>query len=122
MDFTNYKPALECYPEDDIDMDDRMDVEDLAFQYGEISKLVDIDTVLISDFGSATCITKRQSERLDKSICDHWVITVIEIMDRVPPHYFIKNKMEVIVIVLSEPSSTCTYSNPTLYTRGPMVA
>jgi hypothetical protein len=49
MDFTNYKPALEYYPEDDIDMNDRMDVEDLAFQYGEISKLVDIGTVPICE-------------------------------------------------------------------------
>ncbi|KAI9351014.1 kinase-like domain-containing protein [Pilaira anomala] len=45
-------------------------------------------------------------------------ITVIEMMDRVPPHYLIKDEMELFSTILSEPSPTFTYSYPTMYMRG----
>jgi serine/threonine protein kinase len=45
-------------------------------------------------------------------------ITIIEMMDRVPPHYRIKDEYELFETVLSEPSPTFTYSYPTMYMRG----
>jgi serine/threonine protein kinase len=45
-------------------------------------------------------------------------ITIIEMMDRVPPHYLIKDEMELFSLVLHEPSPTFTYSYPTMYMRG----
>lgn len=45
-------------------------------------------------------------------------ITVIEMMDRVPPHYMIKDEIELFATILSEPSPTFTYSYPTMYMRG----
>lgn len=45
-------------------------------------------------------------------------ITVIEMMDRVPPHYLIKDEIELFASILSEPSPTFTYSYPTMYMRG----
>ncbi|KAI8989435.1 kinase-like domain-containing protein [Pilobolus umbonatus] len=45
-------------------------------------------------------------------------ITIIEMMDRVPPHYLIKDEMELFSTILSEPNPTFTYSYPTMYMRG----
>jgi serine/threonine protein kinase len=45
-------------------------------------------------------------------------ITLIEMMDRVPPHYLIKDEGELFAAILSEPSPTFTYSCPTMYMRG----
>ncbi|RUS26716.1 hypothetical protein BC938DRAFT_484218 [Jimgerdemannia flammicorona] len=45
-------------------------------------------------------------------------ITIIEMMDRVPPHYLIKDEEELFTVILSEPSPTFTYSYPTMYMRG----
>ena len=45
-------------------------------------------------------------------------ITVIEMMDRVPPHYLLKDEIELFAAILSEPSPTFTYSYPTMYMRG----
>jgi len=45
-------------------------------------------------------------------------ITIIEMMDRVPPHYRIKDEYELFETVLTEPSPTFTYSYPSMYMRG----
>ncbi|KAG2214933.1 hypothetical protein INT46_004734 [Mucor plumbeus] len=45
-------------------------------------------------------------------------IAVIEMMDRVPPHYLIKDETELFSVVTSEPSPTFTYSYPSMYMRG----
>jgi p21-activated kinase 1 len=45
-------------------------------------------------------------------------ITIIEMMDRVPPHYAIKDEEELFDIIATEPSPTFTYSYPTMYMRG----
>lgn len=45
-------------------------------------------------------------------------ITLIEMMDRVPPHYNIKNDEKVFQKILEEPSPTFTYSYPTIYCTG----
>jgi serine/threonine protein kinase len=45
-------------------------------------------------------------------------ITIIEMMDRVPPHYLIKDEIELFSTILNEPSPTFTYSFPTMYMRG----
>lgn len=83
----------------------------------------------------ATRTTKRNRDRLGTSKwmapevireqyynekIDMWSlgITVIEMMDRVPPHYLIKDEMELFSTILSEPSPTFTYSYPTMYMRG----
>ncbi|KAI8371771.1 kinase-like domain-containing protein [Radiomyces spectabilis] len=91
--------------------------------------------VKLADFGLATRTTKRNRERLgtskwmapevireqyyDEKI-DMWSlgVTIIEMMDRVPPHYLIKNEIELFAAILSEPSPTFTYSYPTMYMRG----
>ncbi|KAK4513269.1 uncharacterized protein ATC70_011837 [Mucor velutinosus] len=91
--------------------------------------------VKLADFGLATRTTKRNRDRLGTSKwmapevireqyynekIDMWSlgITVIEMMDRVPPHYLIKDEMELFSTVLTEPSPTFTYSYPTMYMRG----
>ncbi|KAI8347351.1 kinase-like domain-containing protein [Blakeslea trispora] len=91
--------------------------------------------VKLADFGLATRTTKRNRDRLGTSKwmapevireqyysekIDMWSlgITIIEMMDRVPPHYLIKDEMELFSTVLSEPSPTFTYSYPTMYMRG----
>jgi p21-activated kinase 1 len=45
-------------------------------------------------------------------------ITLIEMMDRVPPHYNIKNDEKVFNKILEDPSPTFTYSYPTIYCTG----
>jgi serine/threonine protein kinase len=45
-------------------------------------------------------------------------IAIIEMMDRVPPHYLIKDEAELFHVVTSEPSPTFTYSYPSMYMRG----
>jgi serine/threonine protein kinase len=45
-------------------------------------------------------------------------VTIIEMMDRVPPHYMIKDEIELFAAILSDPSPTFTYSYPTMYMRG----
>lgn len=45
-------------------------------------------------------------------------ITLIEMMDRVPPHYNIKTDEEVFQKILEDPSPTFTYSYPTIYCTG----
>lgn len=45
-------------------------------------------------------------------------ITLIEMMDRVPPHYSTKRDEEVFQKILDEPSPTFTYSYPTIYCTG----
>lgn len=89
----------------------------------------------IADFGLATRTSRRNRERLgtskwmapevireqpyDEKI-DMWSlgITLIEMMDRVPPHYLIKDETELFTTILSEPSPSFTYSAPTMYMRG----
>ncbi|CAM0142369.1 hypothetical protein VKS41_002138 [Umbelopsis sp. WA50703] len=91
--------------------------------------------VKLADFGLATRSNRRNRDRLgtakwmapevireqyyDETI-DMWSlgITIIEMMDRVPPHYRIKDEYELFETVLSEPSPTFTYSYPTMYMRG----
>ncbi|KAI7876082.1 kinase-like protein [Lichtheimia hyalospora FSU 10163] len=91
--------------------------------------------VKLADFGLATRTNRRNRERLgtskwmapevireqyyDEKI-DMWSlgITVIEMMDRVPPHYLIKDEIELFASILTEPSPTFTYSYPTMYMRG----
>ncbi|KAG0172490.1 signal transducing kinase of the PAK [Apophysomyces sp. BC1034] len=91
--------------------------------------------VKLADFGLATRTTKRNRDRLGTSKwmapevireqyydekVDMWSlgITVIEMMDRVPPHYLIKDEIELFAAILSEPSPTFTYSYPSMYMRG----
>ncbi|KAH8556917.1 kinase-like domain-containing protein [Umbelopsis sp. PMI_123] len=45
-------------------------------------------------------------------------ITIIEMMDRVPPHYAIRDEQEFFNIALNDPSPTFTYSYPSMYMRG----
>ncbi|CDS08615.1 hypothetical protein LRAMOSA09976 [Lichtheimia ramosa] len=91
--------------------------------------------VKLADFGLSACIDRRNCERLgtnkwmapelilqqayDEKI-DMWSlgITIIEMMDRVPPHYLIKNEQELFEIITCEPGPTFTYSYPSIYTRG----
>ncbi|KAL7321630.1 hypothetical protein PS15m_001383 [Mucor circinelloides] len=91
--------------------------------------------VKLADFGLATRTSRRNRERLgtskwmapevireqpyDEKI-DMWSlgITLIEMMDRVPPHYLLKDETELFTAILSEPSPTFTYSYPTMYMRG----
>ncbi|KAI8982009.1 kinase-like domain-containing protein [Mycotypha africana] len=91
--------------------------------------------IKLADFGLATRATKRNCDRLGTSKwmapevireqaysekIDMWSlgITIIEMMDRVPPHYLIKDEMELFSVILSEPSPTFTYSYPSMYMRG----
>ncbi|KAI7892358.1 kinase-like domain-containing protein [Mucor mucedo] len=91
--------------------------------------------VKLADFGLATRTNRRNRERLgtskwmapevireqlyDEKI-DMWSlgITLVEMMDRVPPHYLIKDETELFTAILSEPSPTFTYSYPSMYMRG----
>ncbi|KAH8550790.1 kinase-like domain-containing protein [Umbelopsis sp. PMI_123] len=91
--------------------------------------------VKLADFGLSARTNKRHRDRLGTSKwmapevireqyynerIDMWSlgITIIEMMDRVPPHYLIKDEEELFDVVLSEPSPTFTYSYPTMYMRG----
>lgn len=48
MDFTHYNPSEDPYSGYD-ESSNEMDLDNLAFQLGEIKKLVDIDTVIDTD-------------------------------------------------------------------------
>ncbi|KAI8141388.1 kinase-like domain-containing protein [Fennellomyces sp. T-0311] len=91
--------------------------------------------VKLADFGLATSTRHTNRERLgtakwmapevireqpyDEKV-DLWSlgITLIEMMDRVPPHYATKDDEEVFDKILEEPSPTFTYSYPTIYCTG----
>ncbi|CAO3682718.1 unnamed protein product [Rhizopus stolonifer] len=91
--------------------------------------------VKLADFGLATKSTKRNRDRLgtskwmapevireqfyDEKI-DMWSlgITIIEMMDRVPPHYLIRDEKELFKTILRETNPTFTYSFPSMYMRG----
>ncbi|KAI9475850.1 MAG: kinase-like domain-containing protein [Benjaminiella poitrasii] len=45
-------------------------------------------------------------------------VTIIEMMDRVPPHYMIKDDSELFSVIISEPSPTFMFSYPSMYMRG----
>ncbi|KAI8147368.1 kinase-like domain-containing protein [Fennellomyces sp. T-0311] len=91
--------------------------------------------VKLADFGLATRTNRHNWERLGTSkwmapevIREHpydekidmWSlgITLIEMMDRVPPHYLIRDDLQLFEAILSEPSPTFVYSYPTMYMRG----
>ncbi|KAG2191331.1 hypothetical protein INT46_010227 [Mucor plumbeus] len=91
--------------------------------------------IKLADFGLATSTKHVNRERLgtakwmapeviretvyDEKV-DLWSlgITLIEMMDRVPPHYNIKNDEKVFNKILEDPSPTFTYSYPTIYCTG----
>ncbi|KAF7725514.1 signal transducing kinase of the PAK, partial [Apophysomyces ossiformis] len=91
--------------------------------------------IKLADFGLSARIARRNCDRLgttkwmapevireeyyDEKI-DMWSlgITVIEMMDRVPPHYLIKDEEELFDVIATEPSPTFTYSYPSMYMRG----
>ncbi|KAG0743056.1 hypothetical protein G6F57_007307 [Rhizopus arrhizus] len=91
--------------------------------------------IKLADFGLATKSNRRNRDRLgtskwmapevireqlyDEKI-DMWSlgITIIEMMDRVPPHYLIRDEMELFKTILIESSPTFTYSFPSMYMRG----
>ncbi|KAI7861960.1 kinase-like domain-containing protein [Spinellus fusiger] len=91
--------------------------------------------VKLTDFGLSARTARRNRDRLgttkwmapevireqcyDEKI-DMWSlgITVIEMMDRVPPHYLIKDEEELFDVIATEPSPTFTYSYPSMYMRG----
>ncbi|KAL0091071.1 kinase-like domain-containing protein [Phycomyces blakesleeanus] len=91
--------------------------------------------VMLADFGLATRTTRRNRDRLGTSKwmapevireqyyddkIDMWSlgITVIEMMDRVPPHYMLRDESELFAAILNDTSPTFTYSYPTMYMRG----
>ncbi|KAG1451015.1 hypothetical protein G6F56_008196 [Rhizopus delemar] len=91
--------------------------------------------VKLADFGLSARIQRPNHERLGTTKwmspevireeyynekIDMWSlgITIIEMMDRVPPHYAIKDEEELFDIIATEPSPTFTYSYPTMYMRG----
>lgn len=91
--------------------------------------------IKLADFGLATSTKHINQERLgtakwmapeviqessyDEKI-DLWSlgITLIEMMDRVPPHYSVKQDEQVFQKILDEPSPTFNYSYPTIYCTG----
>ncbi|KAI9263356.1 kinase-like domain-containing protein [Phascolomyces articulosus] len=91
--------------------------------------------VKLADFGLATRTNRHNWERLgtskwmspevireqpyDEKI-DMWSlgITLIEMMDRVPPHYLVKDDLQLFAAILSESSPSFVYSYPTMYMRG----
>ncbi|GAA5804487.1 hypothetical protein HPULCUR_009982 [Helicostylum pulchrum] len=91
--------------------------------------------IKLADFGLATSTRHVNRERLgtakwmapevikeysyDEKV-DLWSlgITLIEMMDRVPPHYSIKSDDKVYDKILEDPSPTFTYSYPTIYCTG----
>ncbi|CEP18747.1 hypothetical protein [Parasitella parasitica] len=91
--------------------------------------------IKLADFGLATSTKHVNRERLGtakwmapevirESVYDEKVdlwslgITLIEMMDRVPPHYNIKSDEKVFNKILEDPSPTFTYSYPTIYCTG----
>ncbi|CAO3586298.1 unnamed protein product [Absidia cylindrospora] len=91
--------------------------------------------IKLADFGLATSTKHVNQDRLgtakwmapevieeqsyDEKV-DLWSlgITLIEMMDRVPPHYSIKQDEQVFQKILDDPSPTFTYSYPTIYCTG----
>ncbi|ORE12091.1 kinase-like protein [Rhizopus microsporus var. microsporus] len=91
--------------------------------------------IKLADFGLATTKKHLNRERLgtakwmspevireefyDEKV-DLWSlgITIIEMMDRVPPHYNIKSDEKVFQKILKEPSPTFSFSYPTIYCTG----
>ncbi|ORX58238.1 kinase-like protein [Hesseltinella vesiculosa] len=91
--------------------------------------------IKLADFGLAGRLDRSNRDRLgttkwmapevireeyyDEKV-DMWSlgITIIEMMDRVPPHYAIKDDEELFDIIATEPSPTFTYSHPSMYMRG----
>ncbi|KAL0096613.1 kinase-like domain-containing protein [Phycomyces blakesleeanus] len=91
--------------------------------------------VKLADFGLSARISRRNRDRLGttkwmapevireeyyEEKIDMWSlgITIIEMMDRVPPHYLIKDEEELFDVIATEPSPTFTYSYPSMYMRG----
>ncbi|GAA5804818.1 hypothetical protein HPULCUR_010326 [Helicostylum pulchrum] len=91
--------------------------------------------VKLADFGLSAKSTNKHRDRLGTSKwmapeviredyynekIDMWSlgVAVIEMMDRVPPHYLIKDESELFSLITSEPSPTFTYSYPSMYMRG----
>ncbi|KAI9007433.1 kinase-like domain-containing protein [Phycomyces nitens] len=91
--------------------------------------------VKLADFGLSARVSRPQRDRLGTSKwmapevirqehynekIDMWSlgITLIEMMDRVPPHYLIKDEEELFDVITTEPSPTFTYSYPSMYMRG----
>ncbi|KAI8341250.1 kinase-like domain-containing protein [Chlamydoabsidia padenii] len=91
--------------------------------------------IKLADFGLAARVDRRNRDRLGTTKwmapeviredyynekIDLWSlgITIIEMMDRVPPHYLIKDEEELFDIIATEPSPTFTYSHPSMYMRG----
>ncbi|KAL7314715.1 hypothetical protein PS15m_006252 [Mucor circinelloides] len=91
--------------------------------------------VKLADFGLSAKTSRKHRDRLGTSKwmapeviredyytekIDMWSlgIAVIEMMDRVPPHYLIKDETELFSVITSEPSPTFTYSYPSMYMRG----
>lgn len=90
---------------------------------------------LTADFGLATRTNRNNFERLGTSKwmapevireqpynekIDMWSlgITLIEMMDRVPPHYAHRDDISLFTAILTEPSPTFVYSYPSMYMRG----
>ncbi|RCH86165.1 signal transducing kinase of the PAK [Rhizopus azygosporus] len=91
--------------------------------------------IKLADFGLATTKKHLNRERLgtakwmspevireefyDEKV-DLWSlgITIIEMMDRIPPHYNIKSDEKVFQKILKEPSPTFSFSYPTIYCTG----
>ncbi|OZJ03377.1 hypothetical protein BZG36_04494 [Bifiguratus adelaidae] len=98
--------------------------------------LIGLDGELkLADFGLATRADTLNCERLGttrwmapevvaEEAYDHRVdlwslgITIIEMMDRVPPHYLVKEDKEVFKRIVHEGAPTFLYAFPTTYTRG----
>ncbi|KAI8070713.1 kinase-like domain-containing protein [Gongronella butleri] len=91
--------------------------------------------VKLADFGLATSTRHVNQERLGTAKwmapeviredpydekADLWSlgITVIEMMDRVPPHYSVRRDELVFQKILESPSPTFTYSYPSIYCTG----
>lgn len=45
-------------------------------------------------------------------------ITIIEMMDRVPPRYYLEVEDEIFNAILSEPAPTFSFAYPSVYMRG----
>ncbi|KAI8081873.1 kinase-like domain-containing protein [Gilbertella persicaria] len=91
--------------------------------------------VKLADFGLSAKIKCQPNERLGTNKwmapevirqqnytekIDMWSlgITIIEMMDRVPPHYAIQDESQLFDVIVSEPSPTFSYSYPSMYMQG----
>lgn len=91
--------------------------------------------VKVADFGLATRTNISNKDRLGTSKwmapevirelpynekIDMWSlgITLIEMMDRVPPHYLQQDDAALFTTILSNPGPTFSYSQPSMYMRG----